>query len=42
MHQTKKAVDGLLEEMEALTDEYETQKAGYDKRMRELDEPGEA
>ncbi len=41
MHQTKKAIDGLLEELEKLTAAYEEKKAGYDKRMRELDEAGE-
>ena len=41
MHQTKKAIDGLLEELEKLTAEYEEKKSGYDKRMRELDEEGE-
>jgi ATP-binding cassette subfamily F protein 3 len=41
MHQTKKAIDGLLEELEKLTAEYEEKKAGYDKRRRELDEEGE-
>ena len=38
MHQTKKTIDGLLEELEKLTAEYEDKKAGYDKRMRDLDE----
>jgi ATP-binding cassette, subfamily F, member 3 len=38
MHQTKKTIDGLLEELERLTAEYEDKKAGYDKRMRELEE----
>jgi ATP-binding cassette subfamily F protein 3 len=41
MHHTKKAIDGLLEELETLTAAYETKKAGYDRRMRELDEAGE-
>jgi ATP-binding cassette subfamily F protein 3 len=41
MHQTKKAIDGLFEELEKLTAAYEEKKAGYDKRMRELDEAGE-
>jgi ATP-binding cassette subfamily F protein 3 len=41
MHQTKKAIDGLLEELEKLTAAHEEKKAGYDKRMRELDEEGE-
>jgi ATP-binding cassette subfamily F protein 3 len=38
MHQTKKTIDGLLEELETVTAEYEEKKAGYDKRMRELDD----
>ena len=42
MHQTKKAIDGLFEELERLTAAYEEKKAGYDKRMREFDEAGEA
>jgi len=42
MHQTKKAIDGLLEELERITAEYEDKKAASDKRMRELDEAGEA
>ena len=42
MHQTKKTIDGLLEELEQVTAEYEHKKAGYDKRMRELDDQGDA
>jgi ATP-binding cassette subfamily F protein 3 len=42
MHQTKKAIDGLLEELEAITAEYEDKKAAYDAQMRKLDEAGEA
>ena len=42
MHRTKKALDGLLEELEALTAEYEAKKAGCDKRMRDLDEAAES
>jgi ATP-binding cassette subfamily F protein 3 len=38
MHQTKKTIDGLLEELETVTAEHEEKKAGYDKRMRELDD----
>jgi ATP-binding cassette subfamily F protein 3 len=41
MHQTKQAIDGLLEELERLTAEHEDKKAGFDKRMRELDEAGD-
>ena len=37
MHQTKKAIDGLLEELEELTSAYETNKAGFDARLRALD-----
>jgi ATP-binding cassette subfamily F protein 3 len=41
MHRTKKTIDGLLEELERVTGEYEAKKAGFEGRMRELDEPGE-
>jgi ATP-binding cassette subfamily F protein 3 len=41
MHLTKKAIDGLLEELEKLTAEYEDKKAAYDAQMRKLDEAGE-
>ncbi len=37
MHQTKKAIDGLLEELEELTSAYEANKAGFDARLRALD-----
>ncbi|MGZ5514654.1 MAG: hypothetical protein ACXW2O_06070, partial [Candidatus Aminicenantales bacterium] len=42
MHQTKKTMDGLLEELEKITAEYEDKTAGYDSSMRKLDEEGEA
>jgi len=42
MHQTKKTIDGLLEELEKVTTEYEDKKAVYDSRMRKLDEEGDA
>ena len=38
MHRTKKAIDGLLEELEKLTADHEAKKAGFESRMRELDE----
>jgi ATP-binding cassette subfamily F protein 3 len=38
MHQTKKTIDGLLEELEAVTAEYEDKRSAFDKRMRELDD----
>ncbi|HMA53798.1 MAG TPA: ATP-binding cassette domain-containing protein, partial [Acidobacteriota bacterium] len=38
MHQTKKSIDGLLEELETITGEYEEKQAAYDSRMRKLDE----
>jgi ATP-binding cassette subfamily F protein 3 len=41
MHKTKKTIDGLLEELERITGEYEAKKAGFDAKMRELDEAGE-
>jgi ATP-binding cassette subfamily F protein 3 len=41
MHQTKKTIDGLLEELETITAEYEDKKAAYDARMRKLDEESE-
>jgi len=41
MHRTKKAIDGLFEELEKLTADHEAKKAGFDARMRELDEAGE-
>ncbi|MGZ5480178.1 MAG: ATP-binding cassette domain-containing protein, partial [Candidatus Aminicenantales bacterium] len=41
MHQTKKTMDGLLEELEKITAEYEDKTAGYDSGMRKLDEEGE-
>ncbi len=37
MHATKKAVDGLLEELEKLTAEYEAETADFDARLRALD-----
>jgi uncharacterized coiled-coil protein SlyX len=37
MHQAKKTIDGLLEELEKLTSEYEGKKAEYDARLRALD-----
>jgi len=40
MHQTKKAIDGLLEELEKITADYDTRKAAFDARMREFDEEG--
>ncbi len=40
MHRTKKAVDGLLEELEKLTGELQTKQALYDAKMRELDDDG--
>jgi len=42
MHQTKKANDALLEELETITAEYETKRAAFDAKMRELDESPEA
>ncbi len=42
MHKTKKTIDGLFEELEKLTGEYEALKAGFDARMRKLDEQSEA
>jgi len=41
MHRTKKMIDGLFEELEKLTADQEAKKAGFDARMRELDEAGE-
>jgi ATP-binding cassette subfamily F protein 3 len=41
MHRTKKTIDGLLEELEKLTADHEAKKAGFDARMRELDEADE-
>ncbi len=41
MHKTKKTIDGLFEELERITGEHETLKAGFDAKMRELDEAGE-
>ncbi len=41
MHRTKKTIDGLFEELEKLTADQEAKKAGFDARMRELDEAGE-
>ncbi len=38
MHRTKTSSDALLEELEALTADCEAKRAGYDARMRELDE----
>jgi len=37
MHLEKKAIDGLLEELEKLTVEYDGLKAGFDARLRALD-----
>ncbi len=37
MHQTKKAMDGLLEELEKLGGEYDAKKAEFDARLRALD-----
>jgi ATP-binding cassette subfamily F protein 3 len=37
LHQTKKTIDGLLEELEKLTSEYDGKKAGLDARLRALD-----
>jgi ATP-binding cassette subfamily F protein 3 len=37
MHRAKKETDGLLEELEALTEHYETKKAAFDARLRALD-----
>jgi len=37
MHQTKKSLDALLEELEKLTNLYETEKAGFETRLRALD-----
>jgi len=42
MHRTKKAIDGLLEELEKATVDYEARKAGFDARMRELEEGDDA
>jgi len=42
MHREKKTIDGLLEELERLTAEYEEKKVAYDSRMSELDEEGGA
>ncbi len=38
MHRAKKTIDGLLEELEKLTEEHQTRQAEYDARMRKLDE----
>lgn len=38
MHRAKKAVDGLLDELEALTGEHETKKAEFDQKLLALDE----
>jgi ATP-binding cassette subfamily F protein 3 len=38
MHQTKKAIDGLLDELEKITQDYEQKKAGFDAKLRALDE----
>jgi len=40
MHQGKKTIDGLLEELERLTVEYDGLKADFDARLRALDEEG--
>lgn len=37
MHLAKKAIDGLFEELQALTSEYEGKKADFDARLRALD-----
>jgi ATP-binding cassette subfamily F protein 3 len=37
MHQTKKAIDGLLEELEKLTSDYEGKKAEFEARLRAMD-----
>ncbi|MGB8958107.1 MAG: ATP-binding cassette domain-containing protein, partial [Candidatus Aminicenantales bacterium] len=42
MHQAKKTIDGLFEELEKITGEYEDKKTVYDSRMKKLDEEGEA
>ncbi len=41
MHETKSAIDGLLEELEKLTSEYETVRAEFDRKLRDLDEESE-
>ncbi|MEN6560726.1 MAG: ABC-F family ATP-binding cassette domain-containing protein [Acidobacteriota bacterium] len=38
MHKAKKENDGLLDELEKVTGEYDAKKAGYDSRMRDLDD----
>jgi ATP-binding cassette subfamily F protein 3 len=38
MHREKKAIDGLLEELEKITGEYAEKKTAYDSRMSKLDE----
>jgi len=38
MHKAKTENDGLLEELERVTEEYDAKRAGYDSRMRELDD----
>lgn len=38
MHQTKKTIDGLLEELEKVTVDYESKKAGFDMKLRAFDE----
>jgi ATP-binding cassette subfamily F protein 3 len=42
MHRTKKTIDGLLEELERVTQEYEHKKAGFDARLRALDDESAA
>ena len=38
MHQTKKTIDALLEELQPLTGEYEAKKAEFDAKLRAFDE----
>ena len=38
MHEAKKKIDGLLDELEALTREHETKSAEFDRKLRSLDE----
>jgi hypothetical protein len=41
MHQAKKTIDALLEELQPLSGEYEAKKAEYDAKLRAFDEENE-
>ena len=42
MHQANKTIDGLHEELEKVTVDYEAKRAGFDAKMRDLDDTGNA